>query len=492
MGRIMRFKILAIVLYIAFFSVFIGGCSTKKAQEAGNKATNESSSSTPINPTHYVSREGLGNRLPQQEKLLEDSPDSEENQLAYAQTLYALGNFDYARKIVDPLLSAKTPIPAAMELSARLHYIHGEYNQAEKLFQKLLTFKEEELATRAKEGLLNVYYQTNQYQKVKELKSKKEEKSALQKLMENFGEEQPYQMNWNGVEKVTVPLTATDPAPVIPIEVNGVKMNAVIDTSADGLVLDKEKAAELGIESLADFKGRYEGGSSGEVAYGKAQSLKLGEIELNNVPTTISSLSNTKKEIFTEISDVHGVIGTGILKQFIPTINYGTGELTLFPRGEAGQKLLKEMISKDKLVDQVPFTLSGTHYLHTKGSVNRNNYLNMLINSGLVTKGGNGPILSGALMKLLKMPVPQLVNSQLAGIDGEKFQVGSVNVSSYGIGRLVSEASIGQYYSGEALESLGQANGFVSDAMVGHNFLKNQTWTIDFDTMSMIFSKANE
>ncbi|WP_438731835.1 hypothetical protein [Enterococcus sp. AZ128] len=42
------------------------------------------------------------------------------------------------------------------------------------------------------------------------------------------------------------------------------------------------------------------------------------------------------------------------------------------------------------------------------------------------------------------------------------------------------------------MESLGQANGFVSDAMVGHNFLKNQTWTIDFDTMSMIFSKANE
>lgn len=491
MERVVRVKVLAIVMYIAFLSVFIRGCGSKNEKETDSKTTGHSTSSTPINPMNYVSREGLGNRLLQQEKLLEESPDNDEYKLAYAQTLYALGNFAYAKKVVTPLVKVKKPMPSALELSARLHYIHGEYAEAEGIYQKLLTNKEKGLAARAREGLLNVYYQTNQYQKVKQLKSKKKV-SAMQKLLESFGEEQPYQINWNGLEKATIPFIATDPAPVIPIEVNGVKMNAVIDTSADGLMLDKEKAAEMGIQPISSFQGRYEGGSSGEAAYSKVQSLKLGELELNNIPTTISSLANMRNEIFNEVADDHAVIGTGILKQFTPTLNYETGELTLIPRGEAGQKLLKEILPSDKIIDQVPFTLSGTHYLHAKGSVNRNNYFNMLINSGLVTKGGNGPILSGELMKLLKMPVPQLTQSQLAGIDGENFQVGSISVASYGIGRLVSEASIGQYYSGEALESLGQANGFVSDTMVGHNFLKNQTWTLDFDTMSIIFSKTNE
>lgn len=492
MEKLLRTNVVAILMYVAFFSVFVGGCSSRAGKESVSQSTNQSSSSTPINSTYYVSREVLGNRLLQQEKQLEESPNNPENLLAYAQTLFSLGNFSYAEKVVEPLTQGKKPLPEALELSARLYSLQGEYREAEKRYQKLLTQKENELTARAREGLRNVYYQTNQYQKVKRLESTKNDKSPLRELMESFGEEQPYQIDWKNHSKATIPFTAKDPAPVIPIEVNGVKMNAVLDTSADGLVLDQEKAAEMGIAPIAKFRGKCEGGGSGDVAYGKAQSLKLGEIEVTNIPTTISRWTSASEELFTEVSEVHAVIGINVLKQFIPTINYETGELTLLPRGEMGQAMLSERLSKDKIIDQVPFTLSGTHYLHAKGSVNQRNHLNMLINSGMVTKGGNGPILSGALMKLLNTPVPKLEQSELTGIDGEKFQVGSLSVSSYGIGRLVSEASIGQYYSGEVLESLSQSNGFVTDAMVGHQFLKNQTWTIDFDRMSLIFSKASE
>ncbi|MGY0354355.1 retroviral-like aspartic protease family protein [Enterococcus avium] len=493
MNKIARFKMIALFMYIAIFSVFFGACGENKEKEAVGKATSQSSSSsTPINPITYVSRDVLGNRLLQQEKLLEDDPNNKPYKVSYAQTLYALGNFEFAEKIIEPLIKEKKPLPAVIELSARINYVNGNYEESEKLYKKILNNKDKELATRTKEALLNVYYQTNQFKKAKEIEYKEDEKPAIQDLMESFGDSMPYQTNWNGNDKVTIPFVATDPAPVIPIEVNGVKMNAVIDTSADGLLLDKEKAAELEVNSVADFLGRSEGGSSGPVSYGKVNSLKMGEIEMSNIPTTISSLANAREEVFTDTPDVHAIVGTSILKQFIPTLNYKTGEITFIPRGEAGRNQLEQMIPRDKILDQVPFSLSGTHYLHAKGSVNRNNYLNMFINSGLVTKGGNGPILSGSLMKILKTPIPKLGESHLSGIDGEKFQVGSLSISSYGVGRLLSQSSIGQYYSGEALENLGQANGFISDAMIGHNFLKQQNWTIDFDQMSMIFSKQDD
>lgn len=81
-------------------------------------------------------------------------------------------------------------------------------------------------------------------------------------------------------------------------------------------------------------------------------------------------------------------------------------------------------------------------------------------------------------MKLLKMPAPQLSESAMSGIDGNRFQVGMVPISSYGLGNIQAGSAVGQYYSGEMLESLSQSNGFVSDAAIGHNYLKNFKWTI--------------
>ncbi|GCF94421.1 hypothetical protein NRIC_23120 [Enterococcus florum] len=490
MNKIIRSSVILLMLYVAALGALLGGCASKEQEK--KQATDQTSSSTKsIDPPIHFSRGALSNQLKQQEQVLKDSPDDLRNTISYAQTLYALGNFDYAEKIIEPLLNKKNPSPSAIELSARLNYVKGNYQEAETLYRSLL--KKKDFSDKAKKGLRHVFYQTNQYAKVQKLIDEKESaKDPLQKLMESFGEETPYQMNWNGLEKETIPFVAKDPAPVIPIEVNGVRMNAVIDTGADGLMIDQEKALELGIEPIVDFEGRFEGGNQGFAAYARAQSLKLGNVELNHVPTTLIPLKNRQEEFLSEVSEVHAVIGVNVLRQFIPTIDNQTGELVLVPRGETGHNQLKNIQPGEKVVGRLAFTLAGTHYLHTKGTLNRTNYLNMLVDSGLMTKGGNGPILSGSLMKLLKMPTPQLSESAMSGMDGNRFQVGMVSISSYGLGNIQAGSAIGQYYSGEMLESLSQSNGFVSDAAIGHSYLKNFKWTIDFDEMSLILSQIEQ
>lgn len=108
MNKNARFKMIALFMYIAFFSVFFGACGENKEKEAVGKSTSQSSSSsTPINPITYVSRDVLGNRLLQQEKLLEDDPNNKDYKVSYAQTLYALGNFEFAEKIIEPLIKEK-------------------------------------------------------------------------------------------------------------------------------------------------------------------------------------------------------------------------------------------------------------------------------------------------------------------------------------------------------------------------------------------------
>ncbi len=490
MNKTFRGSLIFLMIYVATMVTLFGGCASKGLEK--KKATDQTSSSTkPIDPPIHISRGALTNQLKQQEQTLKDNPEDHRNTIGYAQTLYALGNFDYAEKILEPLMSKKNPLPSASYLSAKLNYVKGNYQEAERLYRSLL--KEKEFAAKAKKELQLVYYQINQYQKAQQLNLDEETaKAPIQKLMESFGQETPYQMNWNGLEKETIPFVVKDPAPVIPIEVNGVRMNAVIDTGADGLLLDREKAAELGVVPVAEFEGKFEGGNLGFAGYSKTQSLKLGNVEMNHVPTTLVPLNKLQEESFPDVPEVHAVIGINVLRQFIPTIDHQTGELILVPRGETGRNQLKDIQPEEKVTSRLGFTLAGTHYMHAKGSLNRTNYLNMLIDSGLMTKGGNGPILSGSTMKLLKMAAPQLNQSAMSGIDGNKFQVGTFPISSYGLGNVQAGNSLGQYYSGETLENLSQANGFVSDAMLGHNYLKNFRWTIDFDEMSLIFSQIQQ
>lgn len=91
-------------------------------------------------------------------------------------------------------------------------------------------------------------------------------------------------------------------------------------------------------------------------------------------------------------------------------------------------------------------------------------------------------------LELLQIPIPEM--NSVSGVAADSsFEQGVFDLSSCGLGNLVIDQGIGKYDTSGHSDRWYDTNGFVGDALIGHNYLKNYKWTIDFDSMKMIFSQ---
>jgi hypothetical protein len=135
----------------------------------------------------------------------------------------------------------------------------------------------------AARALALVYYQTNRYDRCRELAS-----SAagidfpLLDLMLAF-EDEPYRVEWESGDETVVPFVITDPLPLIDVEVDGHKLTALIDTGGDTFILDPGIAEALGMEIVASLTGTFAGGMKAEVGLARAQTLEYVGIPVPEV-----------------------------------------------------------------------------------------------------------------------------------------------------------------------------------------------------------------
>lgn len=118
--------------------------------------------------------------------------------------------------------------------------------------------------------------------------------------------------------------------------------------------------------------------------------MKLGDVDIKNVPVTLLSFEGISDAFEGYATDIHAIIGTNVLQQFISTMDYPSGQLILMPRNEAGEEKLSDMLAKDTVLEEVPFTLASTHYMYAKGSINGYEGLNMFVDSGGADEKGTG------------------------------------------------------------------------------------------------------
>ena len=479
----------------------LGACSstssssTKSSTEKSSVQKNDKEAEVEEEQQYQpkLTRKNLTNKLKRVEKKYNSGSIDDKTALEYAKTLFELGNFDDVEKVIQPFLKEEQPNPEALNLAAKTNYLKGNYEEAEKNYQSLLDNHYEEYGAEAELGMQMVYYQTNQYSKANKLFENKSEKEIdpFTEMLRSFEDETPNKVNWNGKEETTIPFIRTDPYPFIPIEVNGVKMNAFIDTGGIGLVVDKDRAKELGIESSSTDTGSFAGGKTADIEFGRVDSLKLGDVEIENVPTMMSSFEPWRNdEAFKDVKNVDAVIGTNVLKQFIPTIDFITGELKLVPKTEAGKHKVEDDLTNAEVNSELPFTLAGTHYTFTKGQVNGYKNLNMFVDSGLGDYSENaGVLLPKQTLDLLKIPIPtNLRKPKEIGLGGGDYREGIYDLDSLSLGDLKNDCK-GKYFTEDTIGPLTDGNGFVADALVGHAYLKNYKWTLDYDEMKMTFSK---
>ena len=456
------------ILVLAGVGLFLCSCGKKSLNVAG------------------WNRRDFQKKIEEIDNKYEKNKTSHKLNLEYAQKLFEVGNFSKSEDLLQPLLSTIKPPSGATYLAAHINYLHGHYAQAEKLFESInnsnAPFKTK---INAQIGLVGTAYQTNQFYKARNLFKGLEGKIQLGiwETMKGFGDEKPYQIEWKGKNKTIVPFVVTDPLPVIAVEINGKQIFVFLDTGAEIFYLDESLASTLGIKPISKQIEPYAGGKTVEVSYAYADSLQINEITIKSIPVKLGSIQRFS-EMFPNNLKISGILSTGVLQQFLSTIDYPDGRLILRPRNEESRGSLKTEFSQNKTVE-LPFVLGMTHIMVVKGAINGKDSLNLFLDSGLADS--SAVLLPKQTLDYVGVPIPPTItNPKGVGGLGGNFPVGSFKIAQCKLGPLEQDNLTGLY--GVFPPELYLSCEFIIDGIVSHQFLKKYKWTIDFDSMKMLFT----
>lgn len=416
------------------------------------------------------------------------NPDDKEIRFKYGKLLYQSGEFWQAKDVLTPLIMDPEPSVEVLSLAAELAYLHANYDEAEQLYRRLIVAKEGDVSGQvmAKVGLMLTYYQTNQYDKAKEIEFPPGVILPNWEQMKSF-EEIPYQKEWHNEERVSrVPFLMTDPLPILTIEFNEVPIRVIFDTGADAFILDNEVAAEMGIEWVSKAMGSFGGGKKSEVGFGKVERVKIGDVTLKQVPVAILPTKHFSAGFENGKYTLGGFIGTAALKQFLSTLDYKNGRLILRERTKKSVEKLKEEL-EGRIAAEVPFVLKATHFMMARGSLNGKDGLTFFVDSGLASMACfSAPIQT---LEYVGIPVPEKkVHEDSIGGGGGKWASGAFPIKVIGLGPLSQSNVIGEY--GSRPPGSYWSLGFIQDGLISHRFLrKYSSWTLDFDAMKFLFEK---
>lgn len=419
------------------------------------------------------------------ERSLTEQPSNNALRWEIVQEELMMGNIDDAENYLKPLLKENNYRSDACGTQGLIHYLRGEYRQAEQLLLK----SSRDLRNQIR--LLYVYYQTGQYSKVNELfdntqlKSLNEGDTALLSLMKSFGNEQPYRPEWRS-DRAVLPFISMNNLPIVKVKVNGQPINVFIDTGADRFVLKSSMAKKLELKPVASFAGIYAGGKTAETGYSRLNTLDMGDVTLHSVPVDIAAFPDSW--IFTDETtgkhiEVDGILSTGVFHQFLTTLDYPARQLVLSPRlnDRTGPEPRKGV--------HIPFILEGTHFMIVKGAINGKDGMTFFLDSGL-----DDPDVSILLQKeslnyagiTLQTRDQYTPDGDKSGLGGGGFEITPFAIDSASVGTLKQTGLTGLY--GVLPEGLYHTeSGMILDGFVSHQFLKKYKWTMDFDSMVMTF-----
>ena len=386
-----------------------------------------------------------------------------------ATAAYAAGDLVRARELAREVVADGDPSLEALRGLAEVEYLLGGYEAAEPLLRRVVegAGRRVDLRVDAEVALALVYLQTNRYAETGGLFAGIEAIDLpIWELMKSFGDEQPYRLDWRGASDVALPFvqTTTWELPCVRLEVNGLEVDARIDTGGELLTLSSDVAEALGVVPVARAEGVFAAGARGEIGYGRVDTVRLGPLTVEAVPVAVMGLERP-------------VLGTGLLRQFHATLDYPHGRLVLRPRSSAPPGGGVE----------VPFALAATHLLLARGALDDHKPLTLLVDSGLQDEGGASVALPRATLDLLGIPPPpstEEVGESGAGTLSVRF--GRFPLRRVGLGPLSQHNASGLF--GVFPDMWTELGGITVHGILSHGFLRRYAWTLDFEAMKMTFA----
>ncbi|WP_242910901.1 aspartyl protease family protein [Actinomadura terrae] len=132
----------------------------------------------------------------------------------------------------------------------------------------------------------------------------------------------PFELH--GAASTRLPFKAVDPLPVIEASVNGQARNFMLDTGA-GFGLSTELAEEAGLRVVSTMRGGIPGTET-TLYLGVADSIRLGDMEMRNVPVL---WSDQKQPTPPGMPQLSGALGTALFHRFLTTMDYADQALIL-------------------------------------------------------------------------------------------------------------------------------------------------------------------
>lgn len=432
-------------------------------------------------------------------KQLISTPQNANLRWDVAQEEFSLGNLEQAEKNFKQLLSEPDYAKEALYFIATIHYLRGEYTLAENIFSDLL--QQDQKNFKSKTGLLYVYYQTNQYSKAKSLFENEtdvhflsEHEHALHALMQSFGDEKPFNIEWKA-KKAVIPFISMNSLPVVSVKVNGQLINVFIDTGGDLFILDTKIAEKLGLKPIASYTGLYAGGKTAQTSYSRLQTLDLGDVILHSLPVDLAEFPDTWK--FTDENNgepivVAGILSTSVFRQFLTTLDYPERKLILSPRKGTVSKIPDQNLANIEQGEKVPFIMDGTHFMIAKGAINGKEGMTFFLDSGLDDPEAAVLLQKGAIdyanVKLENSETVLIDDDSKGGLGGGGFEVTRLDLDNVSLGGLKQTGVIGLFGVLPPVLFYTES-GMILDGFISHQFLRHYKWTIDFDEMLMTFNQ---
>jgi hypothetical protein len=391
----------------------------------------------------------------------------EDERVTAARAAHAAGRFAEARRILAPVVDEGDASLEVVRGLAELEYLLGDYVTAEMLLHRVVARagKDVEARADAEAALALVYLQTNRYAETHGLFAGIEDAVTLPiwDLMRSFGDTPPYRVEWREGDAAVAPFLqeADWELPRVAVEIDGRPFEAKIDTGGDLFTLDAATAEALGIKPVATFTGTFAGGAPGEMGYGRAGEIAIGGVTVRDVPVSISGLHQP-------------VVGTGFLRQFLPTIDYPGRRLVLRPRESAPEPGI-----------EVPFALALVHLPVVSGQLN-DLPATFIVDSGLEDDGGGAFTGSAETLAAAGIPLPKTSpQTGESGAGDVTLELGHFPIRLLAVGDLTKENTQGLY--GAFPAEWNEVAEFRVHGIVSHHFLRDYAWTIDFARMAMTF-----
>lgn len=394
--------------------------------------------------------------------LLRESADK----LREADRLFRSADFAEARNCYQAALAADANDVEGYQRLGEIALLHNQVRDAERWLLQASAMVA--AGKRVNDLLAEAYYRLHAFDRsAKYLRMAGADVTA--RKLEHFAAHVPYLVE--GPSETRITFVSTDPLPVVRVRVNdGAEVSFLIDTGAPEVILDPEFARELAVKEFGAIPGRFAGDRTAEVIQAAVESIAIGEMRVHHIPVHL--LPTRRFSRLFGGTRIDGILGTRFLYQFISTIDYPKGELTLRLAG------LGASGEPDPAALAVPLLIAGDHYLLARGFVNGYPVL-LFVDTGLAGLGFAAPTSTLGAAGIAVQP-----EQRIEAVGGG----GALNATAFSVGELALGPAVGQNVPGAAgvfPPSLEHKFGFRIGGLISHAFFRPYALTFDFTRMQL-------